>query len=96
MPHIPVHPSAEKRHRQSVKRFARNHAIKAQAHTAQKRALEAIGGTDKAVAEAEVRRATKVLCKAGSKGTLHRNTVARRVSRLSKRLHKAHGTAATS
>jgi len=93
MPHIPVHPSAEKRHRQSVKRFARNHAIKAKAHTAHKHALEAIGGTDKAAAEAEVRKATKVLFKAASKGTLHRNTVARRVSRLSARLHKAHGTA---
>jgi small subunit ribosomal protein S20 len=95
MPHIPVHPSAKKRHRQSVKRFARNHAIKAHAHTAQKRALDAIAGTDKASAEQEVRKATKVLFKAGSKGTLHRNTVARRVSRLAKRLHKAHGAASS-
>jgi small subunit ribosomal protein S20 len=93
MPHIPVHPSAEKRHRQSLKRFARNHAIKAQAHTALKRALEAIKGSDKAVAEQELRRATKVLSKAASKGTLHRNTVSRRISRLSARFHKTHGAA---
>jgi small subunit ribosomal protein S20 len=88
MPHIPVHPSAEKRHRQSLKRFARNHSIKAQAHTAHKRALAAIDSGDKAAAEIELRRATKVLYRAAGKGTLHRNTVARRVARLSARLHK--------
>ncbi|MGH7907305.1 MAG: 30S ribosomal protein S20 [Candidatus Binataceae bacterium] len=91
MPHIPNHPSAQKRHRQSLKRFARNHAIKSQAHTAHKHALETINGKDPAAAEQALREATRVLYKAASKGTLHRNTVARRVARLSTRMHKAHG-----
>ena len=41
MPHIPVHPSAEKRHRQSVKRQARNRIIKTRYRTVTKNALEA-------------------------------------------------------
>ena len=90
MPHIPVHPSAEKRRRQSVKRYAHNHAIKAHAHTAVKRAVEAIAGNDRAAAEQALREATKVLSKAASKGTIHRNTVSRRIARMSARLHKTH------
>ena len=93
MPHIPVHPSAEKRHRQSEKRYAHNHAIKSRAHTAVKQALEAIGGTDRAAAEQAMREAEKVLSKAASKGTIPRNTVSRRISRIAIRFHKAHGAA---
>ena len=89
MPHIPVHPSAEKRRRQSIKRYARNHTIKARAHTAVKHALESIGSGDHAAAEQALRQAVKVLSKAASKGTLHRNTVSRRIARMSARLHKA-------
>ena len=89
MPHIPVHPSAEKRRHQSLKRYARNHAIKARAHTAVKHALETIGGGDRDGAEQALREAMKVLSKAASKGTIHRNTVSRRIARMSERLHKA-------
>ena len=88
MPHIPVHPSAEKRRRQSLKRYARNHAIKARAHTAVKHALETIEGSDRVAAEQALREAVKVLNKAASKGTIHRNTVSRRIARMSARLHK--------
>ncbi len=90
MPHIPVHPSAEKRRRQSLKRYARNHAIKARAHSAVKHALDAIGQNDRAAAEQALREAAKVLSKAASKGTIHRNTVSRRIARMSTRLHKTY------
>jgi small subunit ribosomal protein S20 len=90
MPHIPVHPSAEKRRRQSLERYARNHAIKARAHSAVKHALDAIGGNDRDAAEQALRAAAKVLSKAASKGTIHRNTVSRRIARMSARLHKTH------
>ena len=86
MPHIPVHPSAEKRRRQSLKCYAHDHAIKARAHTAVKRALEPIDGADRAAAEQALREAAKVLSKAASKGALHRNTVSRRIARMSARL----------
>ena len=40
MPHIPVHPSAEKHHRQSLKRQQRNRAVKTRVRTASKNALD--------------------------------------------------------
>jgi small subunit ribosomal protein S20 len=95
MPHIPVHPSAQKRHRQSLKRQVRNHAIKTHTRTATKNALEAIEGSDPQAAQQALRLAIKVLYKAASKGTLRKNTVARKVSRLSKRFHRAHGAKAS-
>lgn len=95
MPHIPVHPSAEKRHRQSLKRQQRNRAIKTRVRTASKNAIEAIGGSDKEVAATALQKAMKVLYKAASKGTLRKNTVARKVARLSRRYHRAHEATAT-
>jgi small subunit ribosomal protein S20 len=88
MPHIPVHPSAQKRHRQSLKREARNRAIKTRVRTAAKQALVAIEGKNK-----EERNAMKVLSKAASKGTIKRNTASRKIARLSRRLHRAHAAA---
>ncbi|MGH8012396.1 MAG: 30S ribosomal protein S20 [Candidatus Binataceae bacterium] len=90
MPHIPVHPSAQKRHRQSLKRRERNRAIKTRARTAAKSALEAIEGKDATIAREQLKIAMKVLFKAASKGTLKRNTAARKVARLSRRFHRAH------
>ena len=96
MPHIPVPPSAEKRHRQSLKRRDRNRAIKTRVHSAVKQAIKAIEGTDANGAEQELRQATRVLSKAVGKGALHRNTVSRKVARLSRAFHRKHGAAAKS
>src|SRR5713101_5955602 len=93
MPHIPIHPSAEKRHRQSLKRQQRNRSIKPRVRTASKNALEAIEGSDKQAAATALQNAMKVLYKAASKGTLRKNTVARKVARLSRRFHRAHEAA---
>lgn len=89
MPHIPVHPSAEKRHRQSLKRQARNRVIKTRARTVAKNALEAIGGSDPEAARNALREAARVLQKAASKGVIKRNTASRKIARLSRRLHRA-------
>ncbi len=93
MPHIPVHPSAIKRHRQNLKRRVRNRLIKANLHSAVKSANEAIAEGDQIGATTAFRNAQKVLAKAASKGTLHRNTAARKVGRLARRLHKAQAKA---
>ena len=93
MPHIPVHPSAEKRFRQSVKRQLRNRAIKTRVRTVTKGALEAFAGSDQAAAATALRAAMKILNKAATKGTIPKNTASRRIARLSKRLHAAHGAA---
>lgn len=94
MPHIPVHPSAEKRHRQSLKRQVRNRLIKSRARSAAKNALEAIGGKDPEAAAEALRQATKILDKAASKGVIKRNTASRKIARLSRRLHQAKTAAA--
>jgi small subunit ribosomal protein S20 len=95
MPHIPIHPSAEKRHRQSLKRQQRNRAVKTRVRTASKNAVEAIEGSDQQAAAAALQQAMKVLYKAASKGTLRKNTVARKVARLSRRYHRTHVAAKT-
>ncbi len=88
MPHIPVHPSAAKRHRQNLKRQEHNRAIRTRARSAAKQALDAIGGGDEAAAREQLRQATSVLFKAASAGTLHRNTARRKVARLAARLSR--------
>ena len=89
MPHIPVHPSAEKRHRQSLKRAERNRVVRTRARSLAKTAAETIAtSTDEAKAREALKQATKVLYKVISSGTLHRNTVRRKVARLSASLHR--------
>ena len=88
MPHIPVHPSAQKRHRQNLKRQERNRAIKSRVRNAVKVASDAIASGD-AEAATKLRQAARALQKAASSKTLHRNTARRQIARLSSRLHKS-------
>jgi small subunit ribosomal protein S20 len=88
MPHIPVHPSAQKRHRQNLKRQEHNRAIKSRVRSAVKVASEAITNSEAAAAD-KLREAARALQKAASGKTLHRNTARRQIARLSARLHKA-------
>ncbi len=82
------HPSAEKRHRQSVKRAERNRVVRSRVRTVVKRARTAIESGD-ASAPAAVATATRDLDKAASKGVIHRNNAARRKSRLARQAAKA-------
>ena len=76
-------PSAQKRHRQSLTRYARNKSARSAVRTAVKRAREALSSDDLAQAKEALRLATKALDHAASKGLLHANTASRSVSRLS-------------
>ncbi|HLH51038.1 MAG TPA: 30S ribosomal protein S20 [Candidatus Binataceae bacterium] len=96
MPHIPVHPSAEKRHRQSLKRQARNRLIKSRVRTIAKNTLEALEGKDANAAAEALRAAMKAFDKAASKGVIKRNTASRKIARLSKRLHQMKSSAQAS
>lgn len=80
--------SVEKRNRQSQKRRARNASVRTTVKTAVKKAREALTGTDATVAKDALRAATRTLAKAATKGVLHRNTAARRISRLTKNASK--------
>jgi small subunit ribosomal protein S20 len=84
--------SARKRIRQTVTRTARNQARKARMRTFIKKVEQAIGGGDSAQAVEAFRAAQPELQRAAGKGVIHRNTVARKLSRLSKRI-KALGPA---
>ena len=76
--------SAKKRVQVAAIRTERNKAIRSEVKTYVKRVEAAVESGDKAVAEAELKAAIKVIEMAGSKGVYHDNTVSRKVSRLSK------------
>ena len=76
--------SAKKRVQVTAVRTERNKAIRSEVKTYVKRVEAAVEAGDKAVAEAELKAAIKVIEMAGSKGVYHDNTVSRKVSRRSK------------
>ncbi|HEX4055337.1 MAG TPA: 30S ribosomal protein S20 [Tepidisphaeraceae bacterium] len=79
--------SAKKRIRQSIKRRARNRARKELIKDQTKVYLSALAGNDFAKAEQELRKTVSRLDKVAAKHTIHKNTAARRRSRLTKRLN---------
>lgn len=78
--------SARKRVRQIERRTARNHARKSRMRTFVKNVEAAIAGGDKDAATAALRAAQPEMQRAAGKGVTHRNTVARKLSRLSARI----------
>ena len=81
--------SAKKRVRQNARRRARNRARKDQLKDAIKSFTAALTGGDVKKAETEFRNTAKRLDKIAAKGTIHKNTAARKRSRLAKRLNAA-------
>ena len=82
------HPSAEKRHRQSVKRHARNQAIRSRVRTVVRRVRESIEARNSTEARTNLLTATRTIDKAVTKGVIHRNTAARKISRLTHAVQK--------
>ena len=85
--------SAKKRIRQSIKRRARNRSRKEQVKESVKTFAAAItaGAFDKA--ETALRDVAKRLDKVAAKGTIHKNTAARKRSRLALKLNAARANA---
>jgi len=79
--------SAKKRARQTIKRTAINRARLSRIRTFVKKVELAIAAGDKSAAEAALRLAEPEVARGVSKGVLHRNTAARKISRLSHRVH---------
>jgi small subunit ribosomal protein S20 len=82
------HKSALKRDRQSKTRRARNRVNKTRVNNAVKKTTALIGGEPEALEQA-FRTAVKVIHKAKTKGTLHKRTASRRISRLARRVYLA-------
>ena len=81
--------SAKKRILTSEKRAAKNRAVKSGVKTAVKKVRLAVEANDAAAAAAAFENAKSVIDKAASKGVLHKNTAARKVSRLAAAVKKA-------
>lgn len=78
--------SARKRIRQTEKRTVRNKARKSRVRSFLRKVEEAVKSGDKAAAQEAFRAAQPEMQRAATKGVLHANTVARRLSRLSARV----------
>ena len=82
------HKSALKRQRQSEKRMALNRINKTKVHNAVKKVrADLLESPEKA--KDSLKGAMSVLHKAVSKGSLHKKTAARRISRLASSIHKS-------
>ena len=84
---------SKKRVRQSEARYAVNKARRSRIRTFLRKVEEAIASGDQAAAAAALQVAQPELARGITKGVLHKNTVARKMSRLSSRV-KALATAA--
>lgn len=80
------HQSAKKRIRRNARSAVNNRARVSRIRTFVKRVETAIAAGDKAAAEAAFKAAQPELHSGVGKGVLHRNTAARKISRLSARV----------
>ncbi len=80
--------SAKKRILVSQKRAERNKSIRSKVKTAIKKVDVAIEANDKAAASEALKKAVSEIDKATQKGIYHKNTAARKVSRLTLAVNK--------
>ena len=84
---MPHHKSAEKRLRQTEKRTVINRARLSRVRSFVKTVEHAIASGDKTAAQTAFNLAQPELHRATTKGVLHKNTAARKLSRLAARIH---------
>ena len=78
--------SAEKQARQARRRAAANRARVSRIKTFEKKVEAAIAAGDKSAARAALKAAQPELMRGIGRGVIHKNTVARKISRLSARI----------
>jgi small subunit ribosomal protein S20 len=81
------HPSAIKRARQNARRHERNAALRSALRTSVKKVLVAVEQADATAARDELPQAVRALGKATSKGIVHKNYAARKISRLTRKVN---------
>ena len=77
---------SKKRARQTERRYAVNKARRSRIRTFLRKVEEAIASGDKEAAAAALRAAQPELMRGVTKGVVHKNTAARKISRLSSRV----------
>jgi small subunit ribosomal protein S20 len=80
-------PQSKKRARQNEKRYAMNKARRSRIRTYIRKVEEAIASGDKDAAASALRVAQPELMRGVSKGVFHKNTAARKMSRLASRVN---------
>jgi len=79
-------PQSKKRARQNLRRLTINKARRSRIRTHLRKVEEAIASGDKDVAKAALQAAQPELMRGVTKGVFHKNTAARKMSRLSARV----------
>ena len=82
-----THKSALKRNRQNARRQLINQMRRTRIKTLTKEVLAAVEAGDQEMARAALGKAAPVIQRAASRGTLHRNTASRKISRLTKKIN---------
>jgi small subunit ribosomal protein S20 len=85
--HVAHSISAKKRVRQNAKRRLRNRDRKRAIRVELKKTQTVITATDKAGAVAEFKKAQQILDRISTRGGIHKNTAARRKSKLAKKIN---------
>jgi small subunit ribosomal protein S20 len=86
-------PTARKRVRQIARRTATNRARISRIRTFTKKVETALAAGDVTSAREALKRAEPEIARGVTKGVLHKNTAARKISRLSQRVKKLQATA---
>jgi small subunit ribosomal protein S20 len=86
-------PQSKKRARQSEARYAVNKARRSRIRTFLRKVEEALASGDQSAASEALKVAQPELARGITKGVLHKNTVARKMSRLSSRVKALGATA---
>lgn len=79
-------PQARKRARQNQKRYDINRARRSRIRTFLRKVEEAIASGDQTAAATALRAAQPEIMRGVTKGVMHKNTAARKISRLAKRV----------
>ncbi len=87
------HKSAEKRNRQAQVRRMRNRVNKTKMKTAIKKLDEVVAAGSMDEAKEILPKTASVIAKTASKGTIHKKTASRKISRLTKRVNAMNGAA---
>lgn len=83
------HKQAIKRARQAKNRASRNAAIKTRVKSSVRAFHEAAASGDKDAVQTALKKATREIERAGSKGIMHKRTASRRASRLAKAANRS-------
>lgn len=86
---MPIKESAKKYMRVTARKTVKNSKVKGVFRSAVKKTHEAVSKGNAEVAASELKRAIKALDKAAQKKVIHKNTAARKKSRLNKLVKKS-------